>query len=119
MSIKRAPRRSFPKISTMPRPATEAAQYLDMYKLTVEKTRLEQELEYIDSRRQQLCDRLAEITQETAKLDATATNLGRSNQLPTASKPQGLNFAPSANVYLPERNSRQAPQDYNTLTLDY
>lgn len=119
MSIKRAPRRSFPKISTMPRPATEAAQYLDMYKLTVEKTRLEQELEYIDGRRQQLCDRLAEINQETANLDATATNLRHPNQPPAASKPKGMNFAPSANVYLPERNSRQAPEDYNMLTLDY
>jgi len=119
MSIKRAPRRSFPKISTMPRPATEAAQYLDMYKLTVEKTRLEQELEYIDSRRQQLCDRLAEINQETAKLDTTATNFRQPTQVRPATKPQGANFAPSANVYLPERNSRQAPDDYNTLMLDY
>ncbi len=119
MSIKRAPRRIFPKVSTMPRPATEAAQYLDMYKLTVEKTRLEQELEYIDSRRQQLCDRLAEINQETSNLDATATNLRQPAQSPAAVKPQGANFAPNANVYLPERSSRQTPDDYNTLTLDY
>ncbi|MBD1915634.1 MULTISPECIES: gas vesicle protein [Cyanophyceae] len=103
----------------MPRPVTEAAQYLDMYKLTVEKTRLEQELEYIDGRRQQLCDRLAEIERETAGLDAKATTLRQPTQSSAASKPQGLNFAPSTNVYLPERNSRQAPQDYNTLTLDY
>lgn len=119
MSIKRAPRKSFPKISTMPRPATEAAQYLDMYKLTVEKTRLEQELEYIDGRRQQLCDRLAEIEQATAGLDAKAITLRQPNQSAAAPKPQGLSFAPSANVYLPERNSRQAPEDYNTLMLDY
>ncbi|WOD41594.1 hypothetical protein [Nodosilinea sp. E11] len=103
----------------MPRPATEAAQYLDMYKLTVEKTRLEQELEYLDGRRQQLCDRLAEINQETAKLDATATHLRHPNQPPVAAKPQSAHFAPSATVYLPERNSRQAPDDYNTLMLDY
>ncbi|TVQ07664.1 MAG: hypothetical protein EA368_13615 [Leptolyngbya sp. DLM2.Bin27] len=119
MSIKRAPRRSFPKISTMPRPATEAAQYLDLYKLTVEKTRLEQELEYIDSRRQQLCDRLAEINQETATLEATATHLRQPTPPRAVAKPQGASFAPSANVYLPERSSRQAPDDYSTLTLDY
>lgn len=119
MSIKRAPRRIFPKVSTMPRPATEAAQYLDLYKLTVEKTRLEQELEYIDSRRQQLCDRLAEINQETANLGDTATNLRQPTQSPAAAKPQGATFAPSANVYLPERNNRQAPDDYNTVMLDY
>ena len=119
MSIKRAPRRIFPKVSTMPRPATEAAQYLDLYKLTVEKTRLEQELEYIDGRRQQLCDRLAEINQETANLDATATHLRQPTQPHAVAKPQGANFAPSANVYLPERSSRQAPDDYSTLMLDY
>lgn len=119
MASKRAPRRSFPKISTMPRPATEAAQYLDMYKLTVEKTRLQQELEYIEGRRQQLCDRLAEIEQETQALDAKAAILSHPAQPSTATQPQGMNFAPSANVYLPERNSRQAPEDYSTLMLDY
>ncbi|PZO38372.1 MAG: hypothetical protein DCF17_14745 [Shackletoniella antarctica] len=119
MSIKRAPRRSFPKISTMPRPATEAAQYLDLYKLTIEKARLQQELEYIDGRRQQLCDRLAAIEQETEGLDAQAAALRQSTSAPAASKPQSINFAPSANVYLPERSSRQAPDNYSTLTLDY
>lgn len=119
MSSKRAPRRIFPKVSTMPRQATEAAQYLDMYKLTVEKKRLQQELEYLDDRRQRLCDRLAEIEQATEHLDATATHLRQPTQSPAAAKPQGISFAPSANVYLPERSSRQAPEDYSTLTLDY
>lgn len=119
MSIKRTPRRIFPKVSTMPRQATEAAQYLDLYKLTVEKKRLQQELEYIDGRRQQLCDRLAEIEQETEGLDAKAAILRQPTHPSAAPKPQGVNFAPSANVYLPERNSRQAPEDYNMLTLDY
>jgi hypothetical protein len=118
MSSKRAPRRIFPKVSTMPRQATEAAHYLDMYKLTVEKKRLEQELEYIDDRRQRLCERLAEIDQQTEGLDAQAASLRQPSQ-PPAARPQGINFAPSANVYLPERHSRQAPEDYSMLTLDY
>ncbi|MBE9136541.1 gas vesicle protein [Nodosilinea sp. LEGE 07088] len=119
MTNKRAPRRIFPKVSTMPRQATEATHYLDMYKLTIEKRRLEQELEYIDERRQRLCDRLAEINQETEGLDAQATNLRQPAPKPGTAKPQGVNFAPNANVYLPERNSRQAPEDYSTLMLDY
>ncbi|MGG6238131.1 hypothetical protein ACQ4N7_05780 [Nodosilinea sp. AN01ver1] len=119
MTSKRAPRRIFPKVSTMPRPQTEAAQYLDMYKLTVEKKRLQQELEYIDERRQRLCDRLAEINRETEGLDAQAAILRQPAQSPpTATRPQGLSFAPTANVYLPER-STSAPDDYNTLMLDY
>ncbi|MGB6013281.1 MAG: hypothetical protein WBG32_00995 [Nodosilinea sp.] len=102
----------------MPRPRTEAAQHLDMYKLAVEKSRVQQELEYLEERRQQLCDRLAQIERETEGLDTQATTLRQPTVRPAA-KPQGMNFAPSANVYLPERNSRQAPEDYNTLTLDY
>ncbi|MFQ4135438.1 gas vesicle protein GvpV [Nodosilinea sp. PGN35] len=118
MNAKRAPRRIFPKVSTMPRQQTEAAQYLDMYKLTVEKKRLQQELEYIDERRQRLCDRLAEIDQATEGLDAQATSLRQKTPTPAAARPQSAHFAPSANVYLPERSS-QAPEDYNTLMLDY
>ncbi|MGB3201319.1 MAG: hypothetical protein WBA99_10470 [Nodosilinea sp.] len=119
MNAKRAPRRIFPKVSTMPRQQTEAAQYLDMYKLTVEKKRLQQELEYIDERRQRLCDRLDEINRETEGLDAQATILRQPAQPSTIAKPPGMNFAPTANVYLPERSSRQAPDDYSTLMLDY
>ena len=119
MSIKRTPRRIFPKVSTMPRQATEAAQYLDMYKLTVEKKRLQQELEYIDDRRQRLCDRLAEIEQATEGLDAKAAAMRDPAVAPRTQPPQSMSFAPSANVYLPERNSRQAPEDYTMLTLDY
>lgn len=119
MNQKRTPRRIFPKVSTMPRPQTEAAQYLDMYKLTVEKTRLQQELEYIDERRQRLCDRLAEINQATEALDAEANMLRQPTHPPTAARPQGMNFAPTANVYLPERATQAAPDTYNTLMLDY
>jgi hypothetical protein len=118
MNSKRAPRRIFPKVSTMPRPQTEAAQYLDMYKLTVEKTRLQQELEYIDERRQRLCDRLAEIEQATEGLDAQATSMRQPTQASKAARPQSAHFAPTANVYLPER-AASAPDDYNTLMLDY
>ncbi|MBE9158527.1 hypothetical protein IQ265_17045 [Nodosilinea sp. LEGE 06152] len=101
----------------MPRPQTAAAQYLDMYKLTVEKTRLQQELEYIDERRQQLCDRLTEINQAIDELDAKSTVLRQPAQ--PAARPQGMNFAPTANVYLPERTTQAAPDTYNTLMLDY
>lgn len=118
MTSKRASRRIFPKVSTMPRPRTEAAQHLDMYKLAVEKSRIQQELEYIDERRQQLCDRLAQINRETEGLDAQATSLSQPTVRP-ASNPQGMNFAPTANVYLPERATQAAPDAYNTLMLDY
>ncbi|NJR40020.1 MAG: hypothetical protein HC781_15855 [Leptolyngbyaceae cyanobacterium CSU_1_4] len=61
-----------PKISTMPRQQTEAAAYLDIYKLVIEKKRLRQELEGMDDRRQQICDRLAILEQQITALEKTA-----------------------------------------------
>ncbi len=44
--------------STLPRPKTEAATYLNLYKLTIEKKRLEHELESIEVRRHRIQKRL-------------------------------------------------------------
>jgi hypothetical protein len=120
MMSKRVPTKIFPKVTTMPRQRTEAAHYLDMYKLTVEKKRIQQELEHLEERQKRLRDRLAEIDLQTEGLDAQAANLRQAiPPAPGARPQQGISFAPSANVYLPERNSRQAPEDYSMLTLDY
>ncbi|MEO1591280.1 MAG: hypothetical protein AAFU71_08315 [Cyanobacteria bacterium J06632_22] len=64
-----------PKISTMPRQQTEAGQYLDMYKLTVEKTRLSQELASIEQRRQQINTRLAALEQMVETMEQKAQNV--------------------------------------------
>ncbi|HEY9622107.1 MAG TPA: hypothetical protein V6C78_17255 [Crinalium sp.] len=58
-----------PKISTMPRQKTEASILLDLYKLMVEKKRLQQELQSLDERRQQICSRVAIIEQRTTELE--------------------------------------------------
>jgi hypothetical protein len=119
MNSKRAPRRIFPKVSTMPRQKTEAAHYLDMYKLTVEKKRLQQELESIDERRLRLLERLAEIDQQTEGLDANAAALRQPSPGAPAARLQSPSFAPSANVYLPERATPDLSDDFTMLTLDY
>ncbi|GAB4370126.1 MAG: hypothetical protein Kow00121_10620 [Elainellaceae cyanobacterium] len=87
-----------PKISTMPRQQSEAAAVLDVYKLVIEKKRLEQELQGIDQRRQQILDRLATLESQVAGLEQTAHQLrsiesrsigsSRTEQpLPRAAKP--------------------------------
>ncbi|MGK7889437.1 MAG: hypothetical protein AB4042_08885 [Leptolyngbyaceae cyanobacterium] len=57
-----------PKFSSMPRQRSEAAAFLDSYKLTVEKKRLQQELDSLNQRRDQIMQRLATIDQQVERL---------------------------------------------------
>ena len=54
-----------PKLSSIPRRNTEASIYLNIYKMTVEKERLQQELANIESRRTQIKDRIDLLKQQT------------------------------------------------------
>ncbi|NDJ18150.1 hypothetical protein [Myxacorys almedinensis] len=56
----------------MPRPKTEAAAYLNLYKLTIEKKRLEHELDAIDLRRHRIQKRLSFLSSQVAELDRSA-----------------------------------------------
>ncbi len=60
-----------PKISSMPRPKTEAAAYLNLYKLSVEKKRLQYELDTIEQRRERIQKRLAFLESQVAELQKT------------------------------------------------
>lgn len=77
-----------PKISSMPRQQTEAGQYLDLYKLTVEKTRLNQELASIEQRRQQITTRLAALEQMVETLQQKAQTLEVAQPAETPAEPQ-------------------------------
>jgi hypothetical protein len=65
-----------PRISTMPRQNTEAAAYLNLYKLSVEKKRLQYELGTIDQRRQRIQKRLAFLDSQVSELEKSAEKLG-------------------------------------------
>lgn len=99
--------RIYPKISTMPRPQTEAAAVLDIYKLLVEKNRLQQELDNIERRRQQINERLLELEQQVAELEQ-ATQSGTSMKAATPAV---------ATTVTP--NSSAASDPFNLLFLDY
>ncbi|PSB18397.1 hypothetical protein C7B76_08375 [filamentous cyanobacterium CCP2] len=64
-----------PKISTMPRQQSEAAAFLDIYKLVIEKKRLQQELQGMEQRRQQIVDRLAVLETQVSTLEKAAHQL--------------------------------------------
>lgn len=59
---------SRPKISTMPRQKSEAAAYLNLYKLSIEKKRLQHELETIEHRRRRIQKRLAFLDSQVAEM---------------------------------------------------
>lgn len=88
-----------PKISTMPRQKTEASSLLDLYKLVVEKKRLQQELQSLDERRLQICDRMDVLEQQTAELEQNIQHMrSAENSAPQLPKPVRPNSAsPSGN----------------------
>ncbi|MEN9220916.1 MAG: hypothetical protein Q6M04_00605 [Thermostichus sp. BF3_bins_97] len=102
MSLPRVPRsRPRPKLRSIPRRKTESALYAEMQQLTVEKQRLNQELESIQERQGQIHTRLQEIDQAMLQLkqDAeTFTAEAPEESAPTAepgrSKPQASRFPP-------------------------
>lgn len=120
MQSHRRPSKRFPKISTLPRRQTEAAYYLDMYKLTVEKKRLQQELHSLEEQCQQIRQRLGEIEGQTAELEYGAQQLRDRDDSATPA-------APTSNVYLPHRGTgspavsatASSLDDYSTLFLEY
>jgi len=57
-----------PKISSMPRKHSKALTHLEIYKMSVEKQRLEQELQNLKNREKQISQRLTEIEKHTEAL---------------------------------------------------
>lgn len=91
-----------PQISTMPRQQSEATAHLQIYKLLVEKNRLQQELQTLDQRRQQIVRQLSTLEQQVTDLETTADRLQSAN--PT----QPLPPAPQA-----------SSDSFDTLILEY
>lgn len=100
-----------PKISTMPRQESEAAAYLDIYKLVVEKKRLQQELVSIEQRHEQINNRLNVLENQIQTLEGKAHQL-RKNQEDDAPK-EKRNQNPSHSA-VPESSGQ-----FKTITLEY
>ncbi|MGF1570102.1 MAG: hypothetical protein ACFCVD_18865 [Nodosilinea sp.] len=114
MAPKRPPAKIYPKISTLPRPRTEASHHLNLYRLASEKAQILQELEVIHQRRQRLHTRLAEIEQQISAQGGSQPAARDQTRAAHATS----SSAPAPNVYLPEP-THQAPHDYDTVVLNY
>ena len=109
-----------PKISTMPRQQSEAAAFLDIYKLVIEKKRLQQELHSIDERRHQILDRLSVLEQHVTILEDTVHQL-RDVAVPTPSVRDWPPAKPKALKPRVVHRSDESPtlEEFNTLFLEY
>lgn len=110
MYPQRRPRRLYPKISTMPRQRSEAAYYLDVYRLTVEKRHLKLELAHLEKRRDHIQTRLSALEQQMTQLEQAAQQTRE-----TAGVPE-----PDSIIYPPA--THRATQDsfpVHTVTLEY
>ena len=112
MSFSRPPSRIHPKVSTMPRQQSESSHYLSIYKLTVEKKRLQQELDSLEKRRDRIQDRLTTLEQEMVILNNQAQTLGAASATsqPSLSEPNSIVYPPTAS---------ETTDPYKTVTLDY
>jgi predicted nucleic acid-binding Zn-ribbon protein len=93
-----------PKISTMPRQQTEATVYLDVYKLVVERRRLEQERQKIEQRSQQINQRLTQLDQQIVVLETTL------QQMRSGIVPETRPIPPAAS---------SQPETFDMLFLEY
>ncbi|MEL6224091.1 MAG: hypothetical protein AAFQ57_07060 [Cyanobacteria bacterium J06626_14] len=107
--MRRSPIRSNirPKINSMPRHRSEAAAYLDIYKLVVEKKRLQQELDSIERRQRQIRDRLSIINTQVQSLEDMAHQ--RRNETPEQTQ------SPISSPVPQEEQSGS----FKTITLEY
>ena len=75
-----------PKLSSMPVQRSQARVHLNVYKLAVEKERLEQELVNLETRRQQLRERLGilnnQMEKELSWAEQSRNNLNKGLGLP-------------------------------------
>ncbi len=79
-----------PKLSSMPRRNTPASIYLNIYKMTVEKERLQQELQNIEARRHQIKERISLLDKQT-EVELNLAKKSTKEDLPLQQKKEEFN----------------------------
>ena len=98
-----------PKISTMPRPKTEATAYLNIYKLTVEKKRLQDALQHMEERKCQIEQRLTSLYQE---IEAIKVSIAP-EEIMDSLEPKTIALAPTPKM------TPKTTQGFETQFLEY
>lgn len=108
-----------PKISTMPRQQSEAAAFLDIYKLVIEKKRLQQELESMDQRRQQILTRLEALNSQVATLENSAHQMRDPATAPNTAASTTVSSVRSRTKPAAKPASNAEVETFETFFLDY
>lgn len=90
----------------MPRQKSEPAAFLNIYKLEIEKKRLQEELQNIEERRGQIIQRLLLINQQVAGLEGSVQSMRHET-------PPDVSGGMTAHTYHPTN------QTFDMLFLDY
>lgn len=97
-----------PKFSSMPRQRSESAAFLDSYKLTVEKKRLQQELDSLNQRRDQIMQRLTIIDRQVGQLGDKAEQYRNAEPYQQPQQASQSKSSPSS-----------SSQTFDTFIVDY
>jgi predicted nucleic acid-binding Zn-ribbon protein len=104
-----------PNISTMPRSKTEASEQLELYKKVTKRQRIQQELQLIERRTQELQQQLAVINNEIVQSEETIQRLRQSNPASKQSSTTSLSRTLSAEPVKSQNHSNP----YQTFHLEY
>lgn len=110
-----------PKISTMPRQQSESAAFLDIYKLVIEKKRLQQEVQGMDQRRQHIIDRLTVLEVQITELENVAHHLRNASPKTPGAREQSQPMPSPINSPTNRRleTERLETERLKTLFLEY
>jgi len=109
-----------PKFSTMPRQKNQATVYLELYQLTVEKNRLQAELQAIEKRKVTISQRLEAIAEQIDFLEKSAHEVkGNSPESESTQAETTQDPVPSPAEKKSEPKDAQPSYHLETMTLDY
>jgi hypothetical protein len=97
----------------MPRQQSESAHYLNAYKLTIEKNRLQQELDSLAKRRELIQERLDGIEQQLVDLEH------ETHQYRSSSPSHRRSSSEPNSVIYPPTHQTPDPADFRTVMWDY
>lgn len=116
-----SPKRIRPKISSIPRQNSAAATSLDVYKLQLEKTRLQKRLNALHHQEQDIQQRLQQIEQELSQCEHKGNNPGSSGTGATVldDAERSPHLHPLGQKSQQQHNLAPSGHQFETFVVDY
>jgi len=107
-----------PKVSTMPRQHSPANAHLEVYKLTVEKSRLLQELKSLETRKRQIEQRVRQIDQQTERILNAEPTAGDADPATLAAESRRATTKPRLRAR-PDAAAEPPTVAYESIDIEY